>query len=138
MSGFTIIIPARYASTRLPGKMLADIQGKPMIVRVYEQALQARAGRVIVATDDQRIADVLLLCGAEVVMTDVSHSSGTLRIAEVIQQKKINPETIIVNLQGDLPLIHPKLILQLADDQLLYPESDISTLAEPMTELSSF
>ncbi|MBP8127682.1 MAG: NTP transferase domain-containing protein, partial [Aeromonadaceae bacterium] len=94
---FVVVIPARYQSTRLPGKPLADIHGKPMIQWVAERALQAGAERVIVATDDQRVANAVALSGVEVCMTSPHHQSGTERLAEVCEQYAFPPETIIVN-----------------------------------------
>lgn len=111
---FTVIIPARYSSSRLPGKPLMDICGKPMIVRVIEQALQAGATRVVVATDDERIENACQNSGAEICMTSTKHNSGTERIAEVVEKLKINDDEIIVNVQGDEPLIPPDNILQVA------------------------
>jgi len=111
---FTIIIPARYASTRLPGKPLRDVAGKPLIVRVIEAASASTAQRIIVATDDTRIASVVHGTSAEVCMTDPGHRSGTDRIAEVITQLALDDNTLIVNLQGDEPQVPACLIEQLA------------------------
>lgn len=105
-----VIIPARYSSTRLPAKALADIDGKPLVQRVYECARASGARRVIVATDDSRIADALAGSGAEVCMTAASHPSGTDRIAEAIRKLNIPADEIVVNLQGDEPLMPPALI----------------------------
>lgn len=104
---FTVIIPARYQSSRLPGKPLADIGGKPMIQWVYEQAQQAGAERVIVATDDSRVEQAVLSFGGSVCMTSTEHQSGTERLAEVIALMGIDDDHIIVNVQGDEPLIPP-------------------------------
>jgi 3-deoxy-manno-octulosonate cytidylyltransferase (CMP-KDO synthetase) len=102
------VIPARYQSTRLAGKPLADIHGKPMIQHVYEASKRSRTlHAVVVATDDQRIVDVVKRFGGEVVMTDANHSCGTERVAEVAGGTEAE---IIVNIQGDEPLIHPKMI----------------------------
>ncbi len=98
--GFSIIIPARYASSRLPGKPLADIAGMPMIQRVYQQALKSEAQRVVIATDDQRIYDVATGFGAEVCMTREDHPSGTDRLQEVVQQLGFYADDIVVNVQG--------------------------------------
>ncbi len=113
---FTVIIPARYQSTRLPGKPLADICGKPMIEHVYRQAIQAGADQVIIATDDQRVADVATGFGGTVCMTSPDHESGTERLAEVVEKMGIAPDHIVVNVQGDEPLIPPVVIAQVADN----------------------
>ncbi|MDR9829597.1 3-deoxy-manno-octulosonate cytidylyltransferase [Vibrio sp. FNV 38] len=113
---FTVVIPARYQSTRLPAKPLADIAGKPMVQWVYEKALQSGASRVIVATDDVRIEQVVKSFGGQVCMTSPNHQSGTERLAEVIEQLAIADDEIIVNVQGDEPLIPPVIIRQVADN----------------------
>jgi len=113
---FTVVIPARYQSTRLPGKPLADIGGKPMIQWVYEQALKAGAEQVVIATDDQRVESAALSFGAQVCMTSPDHESGTERLAEVVSKMKIPSDHIIVNVQGDEPLIPPSIIQQVADN----------------------
>ncbi|NMV28398.1 3-deoxy-manno-octulosonate cytidylyltransferase, partial [Vibrio parahaemolyticus] len=104
---FTVVIPSRYASSRLPGKPLADIGGKPMVQWVYEQALQAGAEDVIVATDDERVAKAVSSFGGKVCMTSPHHESGTERLAEVVEKMAIPSDHIIVNVQGDEPLIPP-------------------------------
>ena len=107
----TAVIPARYASTRFPGKALADIGGRPMIQHVYERASRSQlVGRVIVATDDSRIATVVTQFGGEVIMTSAEHETGTDRLAEVATQLDSD---IIVNVQGDEPLIEPAMIVLL-------------------------
>ncbi|GAD79292.1 3-deoxy-manno-octulosonate cytidylyltransferase [Vibrio ezurae] len=113
---FTVIIPARYQSTRLPGKPLADICGKPMIEHVYQQAIQAGAEQVIVATDDERVAKVVTDFGGQVCMTSSAHESGTERLAEVVDKMGIADDHIVVNVQGDEPLIPPSVITQVADN----------------------
>lgn len=113
---FTVIIPARYESSRLPGKPLADIGGKPMIQHVYEKSLQSGADRVIIATDDQRVELAAKQFGAEVCMTSPSHESGTERLAEVVASMKIAPDHIVVNVQGDEPLIPACIIKQVANN----------------------
>lgn len=134
---FVVVIPARYQSTRLPGKPLADIHGKPMIQWVAERALQAGAERVIVATDDQRVANAVALSGVEVCMTSPHHQSGTERLAEVCEQYAFSPETIIVNVQGDEPLIPPVIIRQVAEN-LAQAAAPMATLAVPMSEEELF
>ncbi|MFT5574017.1 MAG: 3-deoxy-manno-octulosonate cytidylyltransferase (CMP-KDO synthetase) [Cryomorphaceae bacterium] len=111
---FTVVIPARYASTRLPGKALAEIAGKPMIAHVVDRANESSAQRVIVATDDQRIADALNDSDCDVCMTRADHVSGSDRLAEVVDLLEILGDEIIVNVQGDEPLIPGRLIDQVA------------------------
>ncbi|MGV3001487.1 3-deoxy-manno-octulosonate cytidylyltransferase [Vibrio sp. E150_018] len=113
---FTVVIPSRYQSSRLPGKPLADIAGKPMVQWVHQQALQAGADRVIVATDDPRIEAVVKGFGGEVCMTSPDHQSGTERLAEVVEKMGIADDHIIVNVQGDEPLIPPSIIKQVAEN----------------------
>ncbi|QUJ66270.1 3-deoxy-manno-octulosonate cytidylyltransferase [Photobacterium sp. GJ3] len=125
---FTVIIPARYQSSRLPGKPLADIAGKPMIQWVYEQACKAGASQVIVATDDQRIADAVKAFGGEVCMTRTDHESGTERLAEVVEQYQLAADEIVVNVQGDEPMIPPSIIRQVADN-LARSDAPMATLA---------
>jgi 3-deoxy-manno-octulosonate cytidylyltransferase (CMP-KDO synthetase) len=129
---FTVIIPARYGSTRFPGKPLVDIAGKPMIQHVHERACESGAGRVLVATDDDRIADAARGFGAEVVMTRADHASGTDRLAEVAQREGLHDPAIVINLQGDEPLMRPALIRQTADALAHRPDADIATLATPI------
>ena len=102
---FTIIIPARYQSLRLPGKVLMDICGKPMIQRVYEQACLSSAAKVLVATDDSRVASVVEAFGGQVCMTAAAHESGTDRLQEVVAREGFPDDAIVVNVQGDEPLI---------------------------------
>lgn len=113
---FSVIIPARYASTRFPGKPLADVAGKPMVVRVAERARRSGAADVIIATDDARIAAVATRHGFDAIMTSNRHASGTDRIAEVAARRRYPGEHIVVNVQGDEPLIAPSLIRQVASD----------------------
>lgn len=127
---FTVVIPARYASSRLPGKPLMPIAGKPMVQHVYEQAQKSRAARVVVATDDSRIEEACRKFGAEVVMTSPNHASGTDRLEEVARKLGLDPDHRVVNVQGDEPLIPPALIDQVADNLEQYPEASISTLCE--------
>jgi len=111
---FVVIIPARYASTRFPGKPLVEIAGKPMVVHVCERAKKSGAAGVHVATDDQRIAEAVRAHGHSVVMTRADHPSGTDRLAEAAKKLKLRENDIVVNVQGDEPLIAPKLIAQVA------------------------
>ena len=112
---FNVVIPARYASTRLPGKPLADIGGKPMVVRVVELALASGAEEVWVATDHQEVADVVSAHGFNALMTSPEHASGTDRIAEVVNTLQWPDDTIVVNVQGDEPLLDPRLITDVAE-----------------------
>lgn len=132
---FHVIIPARYASTRLPGKPLQDILGKPMIQHVWEQARQSAASSVTIATDDQRIVDACRRFGAEVVLTRTDHPSGTDRLQEVVTQLGLDDQAHVVNVQGDEPLIPPVLIDQVAADLRAFPEASIATLAEPVADM---
>jgi 3-deoxy-manno-octulosonate cytidylyltransferase (CMP-KDO synthetase) len=111
---FDVVIPARYASTRFPGKPLADLGGKPMVVRVCERAAQSGAAAVHVATDDERIASAVRSHGHSALMTRADHASGTDRLAEAASQLKLSDHQIVVNLQGDEPLMAPALIGQVA------------------------
>ncbi|HHW7545006.1 TPA: 3-deoxy-manno-octulosonate cytidylyltransferase [Mannheimia haemolytica] len=113
---FTVIIPARYASSRLPRKPLLDIAGKPMIQHVWEKAQLAGASRVIIATDHPEIEALAQSFGAEVCMTSEKHNSGTERLAEVIEKMQIADSEIIVNIQGDEPLIPPVIVTQVAQN----------------------
>ncbi len=131
---FTVVIPARYASTRLPGKPLADIAGKPMIQHVYERACDSGADRVVIATDDQRVKDACGRFGAQVVMTAASHASGTDRLEEVTRKLDLATDACVVNVQGDEPLIPPALINQVAYNLEAYGDAAIATLCEPIKE----
>ena len=115
MSDFIVIIPARYASTRLPGKPLIDFAGKPMVVRVAEQAALSGAARVVIATDDERVRDAALVHGCEIAMTSPDHVQGTDRIAEVVEQLALADDAVVVNVQGDEPLIPPALIRSVSE-----------------------
>lgn len=134
---FTVVIPARYASTRLPGKPLQDIAGKPMIQHVWEQARKSSATRVVVATDDERIVEACRAFGAEVLLTRADHDSGTDRLAEVASQLGLASDAIVVNVQGDEPLIPPRIIDQVATNLAANPQAGIATLAEPITEVQA-
>lgn len=127
---FTVIIPARFASTRLPGKPLLDIAGKPMIQHVYEQALKSNADQVVIATDDLRIEELCISIGASVVMTSTDHTSGTDRLEEVVTKLRLAEEHIVVNVQGDEPLIPPEIINQVAQNLAINPSAGIATLCE--------
>ncbi|HAL68116.1 MAG TPA: 3-deoxy-manno-octulosonate cytidylyltransferase [Pseudomonas sp.] len=131
---FTVVIPARLRSTRLPGKPLLPIAGKPMVQHVWEQARRSAASRVVIATDDASIFEACQAFGAEVLMTRVDHESGTDRLAEVAVQLGLPNEAIVVNVQGDEPLIPPVIIDQVAANLAANPHAGIATLAEPIHE----
>jgi len=126
--GFRVLIPARYASPRLPGKPLLDIGGKPMLQRVYEQALASGASSVVIATDDPRIEEAATAFGAAVCMTSAEHGSGSERLAEAVSLLGYGADEIIVNLQGDEPLMPPQLLSQVADNLAMNPSADMATL----------
>ena len=134
---FTVVIPARFASTRLPGKPLQMIAGKPMVQHVWEQARKSAAQRVVIATDDARIVEACQAFGGEVVMTRVDHNSGTDRLAEVASQLGLAPDAIVVNVQGDEPLIPPSVIDQVAANLAAHAEAGMATLAEPIEDLET-
>jgi 3-deoxy-manno-octulosonate cytidylyltransferase (CMP-KDO synthetase) len=129
---FKVVIPARYASTRLPGKPLIDIAGKPMIAHVYERALESGANEVIIATDDERIKQAAESFGATVCMTSAEHQTGTDRIAEVAVKYSWDDDVCVVNLQGDEPLMKPELVKQVAEDLNAYEQAGIATLCTPI------
>ncbi|MCW5606006.1 MAG: 3-deoxy-manno-octulosonate cytidylyltransferase [Burkholderiales bacterium] len=126
---FTVVIPARYASSRFPGKPLADIGGKPMVVRVAERAARSGAKRVIVATDDARIVDAVSGHGHEVLMTRAGHATGTDRLTEVAAKLRLPASAIVVNVQGDEPLIAPALIRRVAQNLAAHRAAAIATAA---------
>ena len=135
---FTVVIPARYRSQRLPGKPLLEIAGKPMIRHVWERAGQAGASDVVIATDDIRIFDVCETFGARVVMTSEEHSSGTDRIAEVSRELEWDDDELVVNVQGDEPLIPPPVIGQVASLLHGRPEAQMATLCTPIHDLNEY
>lgn len=130
--GFIVVIPARFASSRLPGKPLADIGGKPMVQHVFERARASDARRVIVATDDERIMKVVEDFGGEVCMTLAGHPSGTDRLQEVARIYGLADDEIIVNVQGDEPMIPPAVINQVADNLRSNPQAGAATLSSPL------
>ena len=134
-----IVIPARYASSRLPGKPLLEIHGKPMILRVADKASRATfADDVCIATDDGRIKSVCEQAGYDVVMTRADHASGTDRLAEVASLNDWSDDDIVVNMQGDEPLVPPKLLEQVRDLLLASPDCVMATLCEPITSYNEF
>ena len=137
MAEFAVVIPARFASVRLPGKPLLDIAGKPMIQHVYERGCESAASEVVIATDDERIAEAGESFGALVCMTSARHESGTERIAEVADLMDWDDDRIVVNLQGDEPAMPAQLIDQCAG-LLADATADIATLASPFRSLDDF
>lgn len=137
MSSFTVVIPARFPSTRLPGKPLLDIGGKPMIRHVWERALESGAVRVVIATDDARVEAACREFGADAVMTSDQHDSGTDRINEVAGQLHLGDNDIIVNVQGDEPFMPPQNIQQVAELAAI-DGTDISTLHVPIAQIEEY
>jgi 3-deoxy-manno-octulosonate cytidylyltransferase (CMP-KDO synthetase) len=133
---FKVVIPARYGSTRLPGKPLADLGGVPMIVRVARRAVQSGAGQVVVATDHPQVLAAVTSAGCEARLTRTDHASGSDRVMEIAEACDWPADTVVVNLQGDEPLVPPAVIEQvarlLADD----PDTGVATLCEPISEMS--
>ncbi|MDG6773157.1 3-deoxy-manno-octulosonate cytidylyltransferase [Thiomicrorhabdus sp. ZW0627] len=134
---FTVIIPARFESSRLPGKPLMEIEGKPMIEWTWLQAKQSGADRVIVATESRDVQHVCEGFGAEVCLTADHHQSGTERIAEVVEIAGIQGDEIIVNVQGDEPMLPPELIHQVAEGLVAHPEISMATLCEPIEDVET-
>jgi len=137
MLDFVVVIPARYASTRLPGKPLREINGEPMIRHVYDRGVESGAREVVIATDDERIAGAAEAFGATVCMTGEHHQSGTERIAEVADLLDWDDEQVVVNLQGDEPAMPPSLLEQCAE-LLDDPAADMATLASPIASQEDF
>lgn len=139
---FKVVIPARYASTRLPGKPLLALAGRPMLQWVYERACAAQAEEVWIATDDERIAERARTFGSggpvQVAMTSLAHASGTDRVAELARHRGWDERQIVVNVQGDEPLLPPQLIRQAARLLERYPTADIATLMSPVESLADF
>lgn len=137
MQEFIAVIPARFASSRLPGKPLADIAGEPMVAHVWRRARESAAARVVVATDDRRVVEAMVPFGAEVLLTADDHPSGTDRLAEVAQRLDLADDAVLVNVQGDEPLIPPLLIDQVAARLFDDPDASIATLAEPISDVET-
>ena len=135
--GFSVIIPARYASSRLPAKMLKEINGKSLIEHTYSNAIKSDANRVIIATDDERIKTVAEGFGAEVCMTNDSHTSGTSRIAEAVSFLNFQNDDVIVNLQGDEPMMSPSAINQVASN-LVSSGMSVATLCEAIDTVDAY
>ncbi|MDR0769728.1 MAG: 3-deoxy-manno-octulosonate cytidylyltransferase [Burkholderiales bacterium] len=133
---FTIIIPARFASTRLPGKPLADLGGAPLVVRVAQQAARVRNVRVVVATDDARIAETVRSAGIETLMTRADHPTGTDRLAEAATLLGLPDHSIVVNVQGDEPFLAPTLIERVAEKLTLHEDAAMATACHPLGSLA--
>jgi len=131
---FVAIIPARFASSRFPGKALAELGGKPMVVRVAERARESGARQVYVATDHKDIARAVEQSGFQAVMTRADHSTGTDRIAEVVERLSLAAESLVVNVQGDEPLIEPDLIRAVATMLTNTPEAAMATACHPIRD----
>ncbi len=138
MQPFVVIIPARRASTRLPGKMLADLAGTPMVVRVAQRAAASNASEVLIATDDAQIFQVVQSFGFRAVMTRSDHSSGTDRLAETVELLDLAQNSIVVNVQGDEPLIASTLINQVATLLASQPTAVMATCAAPIADAAHF
>jgi 3-deoxy-manno-octulosonate cytidylyltransferase (CMP-KDO synthetase) len=135
---FHVVIPARFGASRLPGKPLADIGGRPLIQWVWQRARDSGAASVMLATDDERIREAALQFGADVVMTSAQHTSGTDRIAEVVRARGLDLEDIVVNVQGDEPMMPAGVITAVAGALESMPRVDISTAAAPVQSLAEF
>jgi 3-deoxy-manno-octulosonate cytidylyltransferase (CMP-KDO synthetase) len=135
-ASFTVIIPARYASSRFPGKPLIDLGGKPMVVRVAERALQSGASSVVIATDDARIEVACRAHGLNVQMTRSDHATGTDRLSEVVAALGLADDAIVVNVQGDEPLIPPHVISRAADHLAASPNASIATLCHRIHDVA--
>ncbi len=135
---FKIVIPARYSSSRFPGKPLADILGHPMIWHVHQRALESGANEIVIATDDEIVESAAREFGADVTMTSCNCESGTDRVAEVCEKRDWDPDTIVVNLQGDEPLTPPSVIEQVAKNLRENPLSSLATLSSGITFFDDF
>ena len=135
---FKVVIPARYGSTRLPGKPLRVIAGKPMVEHVWDRARESGAEQVVIATDDARIADAAEAFGATVCMTRADHGTGTDRLAEVVESLSWPDETIVVNVQGDEPLMPPALVRHVAMDLAAHELARIATAATPIHSVAEY
>ena len=136
--GFTVLIPARMASSRLPNKPLADIGGLPMVVRVAQRALLSQAVQVVVAADDERIVQACQAHGVQALLTRQDHISGSDRLAEACQRLHLPNDALVVNVQGDEPLIHPDLINDVAQVLTERPEASMSTAAHAIGSVEEF
>jgi 3-deoxy-manno-octulosonate cytidylyltransferase (CMP-KDO synthetase) len=135
---FKVIIPARMRSTRLPGKMLADVAGKPLVAWAAERALESGADDVVIATDHAEIADAMAARGVKVCTTSTAHETGTDRLAEAVDLLGLRDDEIVVNVQGDEPLIDPALIRKVASELALRPKAAIATAVHPIESAATF
>ena len=135
---FHVVIPARFSAARLPGKPLLLIGDRPLIQWVWQCARQSGAVSVVIATDDVRIFDAAAAFGADVELTSPEHTSGTDRIAEVVRAKRLNPDEVVVNLQGDEPMMPPAVVQEVAQSLSLRPQFDIATAVAPIRSLAEF
>ena len=133
---FRVVIPARFASTRLPGKPLAEIAGRPMIAHVWERARGSRAAEVIIASDDDRVLEAAAAFGADTERTSPDHPSGTDRIAEVAERRGWPDDCVVVNVQGDEPMLPEAVVDQVAANLMTNPDAGMATLAEPIRKRS--
>ncbi len=136
--GFTVLIPARLASSRLPDKPLADIAGLPMVVRVAQRAAQSQASRCVVAADDARIVHACQTHGIEVLLTRTDHACGSDRLAEACERLGLPDDAVVVNVQGDEPLIEPALITAVAQELMQRPDCVMSTAAHAIDTMADF
>jgi 3-deoxy-manno-octulosonate cytidylyltransferase (CMP-KDO synthetase) len=134
---FVVVIPARFESSRLPGKPLMDINGQPMIQWTWQRAVAAGADQVVIATESEAVQNACEAFGARVCLTSARHQSGTERIAEVIEQLALPEDTIVVNVQGDEPMLPPTLIHQVAQGLAEHPQIPMATLCEPIDDVET-
>ncbi len=135
---FKVIIPARMRSTRLPGKMLADVAGRPLVAWAAQRAVESGAEEVVVATDHRDIAGALAALGWKVCLTSAEHPTGTDRLAEAVALLGLAPDEIVVNVQGDEPLIDPQLVRAVAGELARRPDASIATAAHPIDSADTF
>ncbi len=135
---FTVIIPARLKSSRLPNKPLADIEGEPMVVRTAQAAREAGAERVVVAVDDHSVYEVVKAKGIDVILTQPDHPTGTDRLSEAVSQLGLDDQAVVVNLQGDEPLMPGHIVREVADLLLSRPDCAMATAAHPIRDVESF
>ncbi len=133
---FKVVVPARYGSSRLPGKPLADLHGKPMIVRVAERCAASGAEEVVIATDDVRIVEAVTSAGFEATMTRADHASGSDRVMEVARLRAWDDDAIVINVQGDEPQMPPAVVMQVAQILQADPARPVATLCEPIREVA--
>ena len=137
-AAFKVLIPARMRSTRLPGKMLADVAGKPLVAWVAERARASGAEEVVIATDHEDIRSAVAALGWRVLLTSAAHETGTDRLAEAVAQLGLGPDEIVVNVQGDEPLVDPALVRRVAEELASHPEASIATAAHPIRDARTF